>query len=150
LHAESVEIKDLVTAATGRLERVLKHRKLSLDIEEGLPVLNIDPRLCQQAIVNILVNAAFNSPENSTVSLSAKRAEQVVRIVICDDGPGVPPEELMRIFEKFYRISTNQSDGVGLGLTVSRGVIRAHNGRISAQNRKEGGLCITIDLPISE
>lgn len=148
LHLESIKVHELVGSAMGRLERVLAQRKVVVEIEPELPELSLDVRLCQQAIVNVLVNAAFNSPENSSISLNASRREQVVRIVICDEGPGVPADELMRIFEKFYRISNNQSDGVGLGLTVTRGVVRAHNGRISAQNRKEGGLCITIDFPI--
>ncbi len=148
LNSEEVPVKHLIDASVARLERVLAQRRVQIEIEPGLPNLAIDMRLCQQAVVNVLVNATFNSPENSAIFIKAVRAEQMVRVTICDEGPGVPPEELMRIFEKFYRITNSKSDGVGLGLTVARGVVRAHNGRITAKNRPEGGLCVTMDWPV--
>jgi len=143
-------VNDLVDSALSRLERILAHRRIVRKVDEALPNVSIDLRLLQQALVNVIVNSAFNSPEDKPITISAKRLEQVVRISVEDEGPGVPQEELLRIFEKFYRIGNNENDGVGLGLTVTRGVIRAHNGRVMAQNRKEGGLSISFDLPFLE
>ncbi len=95
-----------------------------------------------QALANILLNAVqYGAGKEVTVELWPQE------IIICDQGPGVKEDDLGRIFEKFYRSLDSNKEGYGLGLYLAKGVIKAHNGKISAKNRPTGGLAITIILP---
>ena len=112
-----------------------------------------------QVIDNLIANARSFSPEGGEVRIALSRQDGQVRIVIDDDGPGIPPHALERIFERFYTDRPDQGFGQnsGLGLSISRQIIEAHHGRISAQNRIDGvdetgepvrlGACFTITLP---
>ena len=101
-----------------------------------------------QTVVNILDNAIKYSPADSPIDINAKEVSGEVHIEIADHGVGVPPEDLARIFDKFYRVQQPDNvKGTGLGLSISKGIIEAHQGRITAENRPGGGTIIKIILP---
>ena len=115
-------------------------------------ILNGNPDLLRRAIENVLRNAVRFSKPGQTVTLalsSPADAAHALQIEISDQGPGVPPNELIRIFEPFERLEqSTSSEGFGLGLTIARTAVQAHHGTIWAANRPEGGLVVTLRLPL--
>ena len=105
--------------------------------------------LIHSAIENVLRNAIKYSPDNGTIQLSLEKLPDQLNIIIEDQGPGIAEGDLQRIFQPFFRSRENQhQNGVGLGLTIAHRAIELHGGQISAANRPEGGLRITITLPV--
>jgi two-component system sensor histidine kinase KdpD len=102
-------------------------------------------------LLNLLENAAKYSPKDSPIDLICRRANGTIEIQVGDRGPGVPPDDLQRIFDKFYRSRRVRNvTGLGLGLSISKGIVEALGGRIEANNRFGGGLWIMIYLPHTE
>jgi two-component system sensor histidine kinase ChvG len=114
----------------------------------------LDHELFETAIENLLENAADFTPPNGTVRIELRRNGQQAELRIEDQGPGVPPDDLERIFERYY---SSRPDGVptghpvhfGIGLWIVRRNIDALGGRIEAQNRQQGGLSMQVHLPLS-
>src|SRR5262249_34524056 len=113
---------------------------VSLDFEGGRPaafqVLGHDSRL-GQVIDNLIDNARSFSPPDATVRLTCRRLRSDIEIIVDDDGPGVPPDALEKVFERFYTHRPDQAFGQnsGLGLSISKHIIEAHDGRIWVENR---------------
>ncbi|MEO6299482.1 MAG: sensor histidine kinase KdpD [Paracoccaceae bacterium] len=143
---EWVDVQDAVESAVRRLARELIQRQIVRDFPPDLPPVQADPVLLETVIVNLLDNAVKYAKGQITI---AGRAEQGrVMISVTDDGVGVAPAILPHLFDKFYR-GTNQAAGVGLGLSICKGLVEAMNGKIVAQSPvKHGrGARFTIDLP---
>jgi two-component system sensor histidine kinase KdpD len=120
-----------------------------VDLPADLPLVPIDAVLMEQVFVNLLENAAKYSPPGSPLELRALAGEGVVIVELADRGRGIPPEDLDRIFEKFQRsAATDAAPGVGLGLTICRGIVRAHGGRLWAENRPDGGAVFRFTIPL--
>jgi len=101
-----------------------------------------------QALVSIVDNAVRYTPPGTAIEVRAWWEDGAVRIQIADRGPGVPPNEVRRIFDKFHRIRRpGDAGGVGLGLTIAAGIVELHGGGIVAENRPGGGLAVTVVLP---
>lgn len=114
-------------------------------------MLKLDAVLLEQALFNLLDNAAKYSPVGSMIRIRCWRDRELVALEILDEGDGIPPTELERIFDKFYRVQKRDQvrAGTGLGLAISRGFIEAMNGTIVAGNRSDRrGAVFTIRLPI--
>ena len=138
-----------------------KSISLQLDIASPLPAIEVDPGRMTQVLTNILDNALRHTPEGGKIILSAKRSGDQVELAIQDSGPGVPGENLERIFERFYRTdSARQREGdlpggSGLGLAIAKSIVQAHNGQVSAESdiipagEAGKGLKIIIRLPRS-
>jgi two-component system sensor histidine kinase KdpD len=110
----------------------------------------MDFALVTQALVNVVENAIKYSPADAPVDIRAQVAGDEVQIQIEDRGTGIPPGDLRRIFDKFYRIQREEAPGgVGLGLAISKGIIEAHGGRIWAENRPGGGTTVVVTLPLA-
>jgi two-component system sensor histidine kinase KdpD len=104
-----------------------------------------------QALFNVLDNAIKYSPDGSPIEIKARQETSDVVIEVSDRGPGIPPEELTHVFEKFYRIKRpDKVTGTGLGLSICKGIVEAHGGRVAAENRPGGGTTIRISLPAEE
>lgn len=116
---------------------------------DSLPVLKIDPDRLAQALGNLLSNATKYTPENGSISILVNIAAEGIWIRVCDTGPGVAANEQERIFEPFYRSSASSyvSQGMGLGLTISRDLVVAHGGRLEVESNHEQGSCFSIWLP---
>jgi two-component system sensor histidine kinase KdpD len=98
----------------------------------------------------LILNAANHTPADTAIEFSAQLADEVLSLSVADLGPGIPPEWLPRIFEKFFRAPTAPTGGSGLGLTIVKGFVEAHGGSIAAENRAGGGARFTIKLPQPE
>ncbi|NMB55703.1 MAG: sensor histidine kinase KdpD [Leptolinea sp.] len=149
LNCSMVDMQDLIGAVLNQMENRLDGRQVDVVIPDDFPSVNIDSVLIGQALVNLLDNALKFSPPGSGIKILTELRKKEFRICVDDSGPGVPPAEIDKIFEKFYRGSKiGASSGSGLGLSICRGIVEAHNGKIWAENRKEGGLRIVISIPL--
>jgi two-component system sensor histidine kinase KdpD len=142
-------LEEVVGAVLARMEDQLRGREVDVRLPSDLPLVPIDAVLVEQVLINILENAAKYTPKGSPLELSARQDKASVVVEIADQGPGIPPGHVDKIFEKFYRLPRErEGDGAGLGLAICRGIIDAHGGRIWAENRKEGGAVFRFTLPI--
>jgi signal transduction histidine kinase len=98
---------------------------------------------------NLVENAVNYSPDEAAIHLEAKRRGSTVSISVSDSGPGIPSEDLSRVFERFYRVDKSRSrpGGTGLGLAIVKHLVELHGGQAAAENRAEGGARFTISLP---
>jgi signal transduction histidine kinase len=123
----------------------------SSDVESAARTvrLALDGARMEQALENLITNALQHAPRGSVVSVTAEHAaldaEPCVRCAVEDDGPGLPAENLARVFEPFF---TRRRGGTGLGLSIVRRMVEAHGGRVTAENRETGGACFTVWLPM--
>jgi len=108
-----------------------------------------DAGLIQQALVNLIHNACVHTPPAAAITLAAgtDEAAQQVWLSVADNGPGLRPEQQDRLFDKFFRGEPGRAGGLGLGLSIARGFVEAHGGRIAAENPAGGGARFTIFLP---
>lgn len=104
--------------------------------------------LTQQALCNLLSNAARHTPPGTAVEVSASVRGDSLLLAVADGGPGVAPDVLPRIFDKFYRAPNAATGGTGLGLSLVKGFAEAQGGGVTAENRAEGGLVFTVRLPL--
>ena len=145
------ELSDVVGTALRRAGKVLNDHKVEVHLEPGLPLLDLDEVLSEQALFNLLDNAAKYTPPGSRITISAWRENGRVKLQVADEGRGIPPNDLERIFDKFYRGggADHRRAGTGLGLSICRGFIEAMGGTISAGNRTDrSGAVFTIALPV--
>jgi two-component system sensor histidine kinase KdpD len=148
---ELVDLSDVVGSALQRASKVLAGRAIELSLHSDLPMLKLDPVLFEQALFNLLDNAAKYSAPGSPVSVRAERISGYIQIAVSDTGGGIPSSDLERIFDKFYRIQSSdyQRAGTGLGLAISRGFIEAMGGTLKATNRADRqGASFVIALPV--
>ncbi len=149
INKEPCDVQDLIGCSLAALEQKLAGRDVSVTLENGLPLVSMDMVLMTQVLVNLLDNALKYSPADSFIELRAQTKTQYLLVEVIDRGPGVPEQDLQRVFEKFYRLPVPEGvTGTGLGLSICKGIVEAHQGTISAENRSGGGLRITIQLPL--
>ena len=145
------DVSEIIGSALRRAGKILVHHKVSLQVAADLPMLELDAVLFEQALFNLLDNAAKYAPADTTITIRGVRDRNQVSLQIMDEGNGIPPAELDSVFDKFYRV--NKGDhvrpGTGLGLAISRGFVEAMHGTISAANRVDrSGAVLTIRLPV--
>jgi two-component system sensor histidine kinase KdpD len=143
-------LEELVGVAAGQIEHELKGRSLQVEIPPDLPLLFVDGDLMSQVLVNLLENAVRYTPPGSAIHVTAKAVRNRMEIKIADEGPGLPPGNEARVFDKFFRgVTATPADGrrgVGLGLAICKSIITAHGGEIKAANRPSSGAEFTITL----
>lgn len=143
-------LEDTIGVALLRLDERMKDHPVQVKLPPDLPLVPLDAVLLEQVFINLLENAARYTPAGTPVEISAQATPDGVQVSVADRGPGLPVGEEDRIFEKFYRgASAEPGKGVGLGLTICRGIITAHGGRIWAAPRPGGGALIHFTLPLS-
>src|SRR5262249_54875617 len=125
---------------------------LNTTAASGTPLIWGDADRLEQALQNVAANAIRRTPEGGTVTLHAEPAGDFVRITVSDMGPGIPPEHLPHIFDRFYnadasRAGTAIRSGRGLGLSIVRAIVDRHGGEVSATNQPGGGAIFTLQLP---
>ncbi|RUZ16301.1 ATP-binding protein, partial [Mesorhizobium sp. M7A.F.Ca.CA.001.09.1.1] len=143
-------VGDIVGSALQRARKIIGEHKIETDIPRDLPMLKVDPVLFEQALFNLLDNAAKYAPAGSTIRVQGWTDNGSVLLQIMDEGPGIPPGDLERIFDTFYRVRKRDQirAGTGLGLSICRGFIEAMGGTITAANRTDGsGAVFTIKMP---
>jgi two-component system sensor histidine kinase KdpD len=149
LQKEWHPIEEIVGAALTRLEGRLSGHPMKTNFPQNLPLVLLDGVLMEQVLINLLENALKYAPPETAIELAASVSDHTLIVEIADRGPGVPPADEQRIFEKFYRAGPAREGGVGLGLTICRGVIEAHGGRIWAEKRPGGGAVFRFTLPLN-
>jgi two-component system, OmpR family, sensor histidine kinase KdpD len=143
-------LEESVGVALIRLEDRLGEHPVDVRLPPDLPLVPIDGVLIEQVFINLLENAVKYTPPGTPIEITAVAVDGAVRVDVADRGPGLPAGEEARIFEKFYRApAATSTSGVGLGLTICRGIITAHGGRIWAENRPGGGAMFRFTLPLS-
>jgi two-component system sensor histidine kinase KdpD len=118
-------LEEIVAAALHRLTATLGDRPVRVTLPPDLPLISVDDVLIEQVLINLFENAAKYTPEHSEISISALQREDNVVLEIGDRGPGFPPGDEERVWEKFYRAQVEGVRGVGLGLTICRAIISA-------------------------
>ena len=150
VHTEWQPLEEVVGAALMRLEVPLRDRPLTTHLPADLPLVPLDGVLIEQVLINVLDNALKYTPPGSPLSLAAWTTDGAMTVEVADQGPGLPPGEEQRVFDKFYRAQRpGAASGAGLGLTICRGIMAAHGGQIWAENRSGGGTALRFTLPLA-
>ena len=149
LRREWHPVEEVIGAALSRVGKQLGDRRVDTSVPPDLPLVPIDDVLIEQVLVNLLDNAVKHTPRSSPIRIMATATDQAVTVEIADRGPGLPRGEEDKVFEKFYRGLPGSGRGVGLGLAISQGIVKAHGGRIWAQNLPEGGVAFLFTLPLA-
>jgi len=141
-------LPDAIGVALLRTEEQLRDHPVTTHFPADLPLVPMDEILLEQVFVNLLENAAKHTPPGTPIEIGADGHPGEVVVYVADRGPGLAPGEEETVFHKFYRGGTG-GGGIGLGLTICRGIVTAHGGRIWAERRPGGGAIFRVALPIS-
>ncbi len=144
------DVADLVQVTLKDLQKDLARHKVTFNVAAGLPLVRMDFVLMQQALANLLLHAAVHTPPGTAVQLNAAVEADALVLTVADNGPGLPPEVLPLIFDKFYRAPAAPAGGTGLGLAIVKGLVEAQSGRVKAENRPAGGAMFTIRIPLAK
>ncbi len=148
---EPYPLEEIVDSSVQRLTDVLAGRALERVQPEEVLVAPVDPVLLEQVVLNLLENAAKYTPAGSPLEVRIEARPGTAVIEVADRGPGLPPGEEARVFERFWRAAdSHRARGTGLGLTVCEAIVRAHRGRIEAENRTGGGALFRVVLPLDD
>ena len=142
---------DIVGSSLNRLRAVLAPLQVSIEVPAELPLLYVHAALIEQALVNVIENAARFSPVHGRLQVRAGADDSELFFSVSDEGPGIPEDERAKIFDMFYTAARGDrgGQGTGLGLAICQGMVGAHGGRISVADGIEGrGTCITLHLPL--
>jgi two-component system phosphate regulon sensor histidine kinase PhoR len=137
-------VNDLVQAAGARGQRIV------VTVAPGSEKIRVDPAKVHDALRNLIANAINYAPEQTTIGVAAAPLDGRVTIAVSDEGPGIPQADLMRVFERFYRVDksrTRDPGGTGLGLAIVKHLVELHGGSVRAENRPEGGARFVLTLP---
>ena len=144
---EWCDVRELVHGAVAAIADALRSHPLDLELAADLPLIKTDQALLQQALTNVLHNAAVYSPALAPITVTAHYVDHKLRLSVRDHGPGLPAGEEGRVFGKFYRIPGTPAGGTGLGLSIARGFLQALGGAITGWNAPAGGAVFEILLP---
>ncbi|HOT97371.1 MAG TPA: sensor histidine kinase KdpD [bacterium] len=145
---EWCDIGDIFSALHRRFIPAAMQHHVVFQSTEHLPLILTDPGLVEQALAHLIENALRYTPEKTGIEVRAGMELATLILKVRDQGPGIPDDALPHIFDKFRRIVPSSRGGTGLGLSISKGLIESMNGTISAANAPEGGLEITLRLPV--
>ena len=156
LSVEDVPIVQLFERIRHRHEQVLAQKDITLETTEPAPgiVVRGDPKRLEQAVQNLVSNATRHTPAGGRIAVSAIRKGDGVLLAVEDTGPGIPPEHLPRVFDRFYKVDMSRTgtalpSGSGLGLSIVRAIVERHGGTIVATNAPTGGARFEIWLPMA-
>lgn len=152
IQLQAVEPQRLIqeVASLYQYQSQRKNIAFLLDVPPHLPTIEVDPGRMTQVLTNILDNAIRHTPEGGTITLTAREVDGEVELAVQDSGPGLKPEDLERIFERFYRADPSrqrEDGGSGLGLAIARSIVQAHGGQLSAESEPGKGLKVKVLLP---
>lgn len=154
LKRDWIGIDELVGSASRRLQRHVANIRIESDVPADLPPIHVHPALIEQALFNVMENAAKFSPPDEAIRVVVRRGdESMLRIDVIDKGPGIPEDERRRIFDMFFSVERGDRgrQGTGLGLTIVKGIIGAHMGNVKALPGPDGiGTTIRLMLPWGE
>jgi PAS domain S-box-containing protein len=141
----------LVAAGLDRVRGLLGDARVHVDVASDLPSVVVDAAQFEQVVANLVENAAKYGPADVEIRIVAARVGSTLELAVEDNGPGIPVDDLERVFDKFYRARSTEQTGVpgtGLGLAICRAIVQANGGRIWAENRPSGGTRLVVQLPL--
>jgi two-component system sensor histidine kinase KdpD len=142
-------LSEIVGSVLARMKHLAVEHRLEIEVPESLPLLPVDYVQMEQVFTNLVSNSLKYAPAHTVVCIRARVEDESVHVQVSNQGPQVPPEDLERIFDKFYRITAaDRVTGTGLGLSICKGIIEAHGGRIWAENLPDG-LAFNFTLPLT-
>ena len=144
------DVRDLVENAIELNKPAFSDAQLQLQLPKELPLLYADFGLLAQALANLLHNAIVHTPPQTPITLGIEATAETLIIRVADKGPGISPDILPSLFEKFQRASDARPGGTGLGLSIARGFVEAHGGTLEAYNQPEGGAVFVMRLPLEK
>jgi signal transduction histidine kinase len=151
LAKEPLALRPAVSAFLEVAKGALETDRVDVDVDVALPPVAADPSRIARVVQNLLANALKYSAPGTPVAIRAWRVDGEVILAVSDRGAGIPPEDLPRVFERFYRGSQARSvGGLGLGLYISRLIVEAHGGRIWCESKMGEGSTFALALPLWE
>ncbi|MFZ5816055.1 MAG: sensor histidine kinase [Bacillota bacterium] len=153
LHLSPVNPEELVHSLLTNMSPVAAAKGIELtgEVEAGTPALRADPDRLRQVLINLLANALHHTPPGGRILLRARLEGREILFSVADTGPGIDPEDLPQIFDRFYRADKSRSRGTGgsgLGLAIVRSLVELHGGRVMVESAPGQGSCFTIRLPL--
>jgi two-component system sensor histidine kinase KdpD len=142
-----LDIHDLLNKVTGSLSSELEHFNLETVVQEDIPLVFLDFGLMEQVLYNLVINAVQYSPQDTTIRIKMYYEKPHFVMQVMDRGPGFPKDEILHVFNRFYRIPGAKTGSTGLGLPIVKEFVEAHNGTVEIENRKNGGARITVRIP---
>jgi two-component system sensor histidine kinase KdpD len=143
-------VSEIIGNVLLRCEWALRDHPVRVDVDENQMLVNVDSRLIAEALANLVENAARYSPPGSEINIEAGVEGDELTISVTDKGVGIHPDEINRVFDKFYRGATlkgKQTDGTGMGLAIAKGIIEAHGGRIGVTSSYGSGATFSFSVP---
>jgi two-component system phosphate regulon sensor histidine kinase PhoR len=148
------DVKEMLSGLITDFDKEVTQKKqtLRLDVDPRASRMVVDPAKLHDIARNLIENAIAYTPEGGTIEVNARLAGNRYEIVVADDGPGIPPEHLTRVFERFYRVDKSRArpGGTGLGLAIVKNLVSVMQGDVTVANRPEGGAVFTVKLPVRE
>jgi two-component system sensor histidine kinase KdpD len=148
LHAEWGDVSDLLESAASQVSNEISRERIKIEVARDLPLVRLDFGLMEQALCNLLVNAAEHSPAAAPIRMGASLDDGALVLQVSDCGTGLEPGAEKKVFEKFFRGPGARPGGTGLGLSIVQGIARAHQGEATAANDPNGGATFTVRLPV--
>lgn len=152
LHREWTSVEEIVGAGLSRHREALRQRPFQARIPPNLPLVRVDNAMLPQVVQNLVDNALRYTPAGTPIDISAWTTDSSIIVKVADQGPGLADDERSRVFQRFYRgraaRPTGARCGIGLGLTICEGIIKAHGGRVWAEANTPRGVAFMISLPI--
>jgi signal transduction histidine kinase len=154
IRPQPAEVAPLIddVVRTMRAQTEGEHQTLTQTVEPGMPQINVESDRIRQILVNLITNAHEYSPEGASIGVTARSVGAEVEIAVSDDGPGIPADQLERIFERFTRGDaglTQRVGGTGLGLAISKSLVELHGGSIGAESTPGQGSTFRFRLPVA-
>jgi two-component system sensor histidine kinase KdpD len=143
------DLRDVIQAALQNLGRALEQHKVKIEIPPDLPPVKLDAALTEQMLVNLLGNAGLHTPVGTVIDLRIRSEPGQLVLEVADNGPGLPADDPMRLFDRFQRGPNAAAGGTGLGLSLVKGFTEAQGGTVRAENRPGGGALFTVKLPLT-
>jgi two-component system sensor histidine kinase KdpD len=153
------DLGELIYNVLDSLKDDLQFHKIAVDVNENLPLFKLDYGLMEQIIYNLVFNASQYTPKGAKIEIKVEyifdvdfeynpRKTTPWLITISDDGNGFPVDEIDKVFDKFYRLQNSKTGGTGLGLSIVKGFVEAQNGRVTVENKEEGGSVFKLCFPV--
>lgn len=150
LTLQPVNLRSYLDNLLQRSATAMDIKAIRLDIPEELPPVSADYNRLERIFVNLLSNAIKYSEPDSPIIVSARQADGMVNISVIDQGCGIPSEDLIHIFDRFYRVArARKAEGIGLGLYITRMLVEAHGGSIRVESEVGEGSTFSFTLPIA-
>jgi signal transduction histidine kinase len=151
----SCDARNLIVSVVTELSSTLEQRdqRVEITIAPESETLDADPTKLHDVLRNLIANANTYSPEHTTIRVETARNGSSFVLTVADQGPGIPEDDLSRVFERFYRVDKSRArdpGGTGLGLAIVRHLVELHRGTVAAENRPEGGTRVVVTLPAGE